>query len=65
MDVDEEPCVAFSVSSSDPIPMEVDEDALQVGPAVQFPPLDEEWNSGIAERFIEIVSHFTKESRDP
>lgn len=53
MDVDDEPDVESSTSSSYAIPMDVDEAPPM---AVRYSRLEEEWSSGVVERFIEIVS---------
>jgi hypothetical protein len=56
MDVDDETYHALGSSSPDASMMEVDEGSEVDPPAVGFPLLEEEWRSGIAERFLRIVS---------
>ena len=56
MDVDDETYHASGSSSPDASMMEVDEESEVDAPAVSYPLLEEEWRSGIAERFLRIVS---------
>jgi hypothetical protein len=53
MDVDDEPYAESSSFSSHASPMDVDEAPPS---AVRYSRLEEEWRSGIAQRFIKIVS---------